>query len=282
MISDYIALTKPRLLPLLSIASVSSAIVAHGGVPLNTVLVLLVAGALASGGSGAINSYIEMDLDKNTDRTKNRPLPSGRMNPIKALYFGLTLIASSLAISTFLLNIHAAFFILLGAFFYIFVYTIWLKRSHWSNIIIGGFAGSCASLAGWAAIRQTDALAWVIALIIFLWTPSHFWPLAMRLKSDYSSIGIPMLPSIVSHRKASLYILLNTTLLVTSSFLPYFIGAFGVFYMFSAVSLGSLFIFFNMRLLYNENESMVNFKYSIVYLSLLLISMALETWMKSL
>lgn len=279
MLSDYIALTKPRLMPLLNLAAIGSAAMAHGSLPLKSAFVLLIAGSLASGGASAINCYLEKDLDARMSRTKNRPLPMQRIKPMNAVWFGGALILLASILSSLFLNLHATFFILLGAFFYVIVYTLWLKRRHPINIVIGGFAGSCAALAGWSAIRAPDLSAWLMALIVFLWTPSHFWPLAIKLKGDYAQASIPMLPSLMDHRRASFYILGNTILLVISSLIPFYLGILGSFYLYAALSLGTLFILLNIQLIKDEGKAMRNFKYSMLYLSLLMVSAALDSWL---
>jgi len=220
---DYIALTKPKIIWLLLLVAVASAVVATKGVPpLLTVVGLLVAGTLSSAGSLTLNSYLEIDIDAKMKRTKSRPLPSERIEPRNALAFGLSLIALAVAVAYLTLTPLATLFIVLGAVVYVPIYTIWLKpRTTW-NIVLGGFAGSCAALAGWYAVTVADPLiAWVLAALVFVWTPSHFWSLAVITEEDYSAAGIPMLPSVVGEKRAARFIVANTLLLIPISLLFY-------------------------------------------------------------
>jgi len=220
---DYIALTKPKIIWLLLLVAVASAVVATKGVPpLLTVVGLLVAGTLSSAGSLTLNSYLEIDIDAKMKRTKSRPLPSERIEPRNALAFGLSLIALAVAVAYLTLTPLATLFIVLGAVVYVPIYTVWLKpRTTW-NIVLGGFAGSCAALAGWYAVTVADPLiAWVLAALVFVWTPSHFWSLAVITEEDYSAAGIPMLPSVVGEKRAARFIVANTLLLIPISLLFY-------------------------------------------------------------
>lgn len=274
---DYIALMKPRLMPLLNLASVSAAITASGSVNIRIIAPLLVAGCLGCGGAGALNCYLEKSIDDKMPRTKNRPIPTERIPGKNALLFGIALLFASSTVSYFFLNPRVTFYILLGAFFYVVIYTKLLKTRTPANIVIGGFAGSCASLAGWSSIGAPGLLAWLISLFVFLWTPSHFWPLAIRIKDDYSKAGIPMLPSVVNHRKACHFIIINTMFLMASSILVYVYGGFGVIYLVPTVILGAIFIYFNFQLLADENKAFKNFMFSILYLSVLLVAMAADS-----
>jgi len=194
--SDYIALTKPKIIPLLVLVALGASVVAARSIPALTVLFgVLVGGALASAGALALNSYLEMGIDAQMKRTRSRPLPSLKIVPAsKALAFGLALLALGVTTAFFTLNPLSAFFIALGAFVYVPVYTLWLKpRTSW-NIVLGGFAGSCAALAGWYAVTFDGAVVgWLLAALVFVWTPTHFWSLAVITDEDYSSAGIPML-----------------------------------------------------------------------------------------
>lgn len=275
--NDYIALMKPRLMPLLNLASVSAAITASRAIDFSVIAPLLVAGCLACGGSAALNSYLEKNIDEKMPRTKNRPLPSERIPARNALFFGLSLLLVSLLTSHFFLNYLVAFYMILGAFFYVVIYTKWLKQRSSVNIVIGGFAGSCASLAGWASVGAPGLLAWLIALFVFLWTPSHFWPLAIKIKDDYTKAGIPMLPSIVSHKKACYFIIVNTVFMIAASGLVYLQGGFGMLYLVPAVVFGAIFLFFNFQLLNDEKKAFKNFMFSMLYLSVLLIAIAVDS-----
>lgn len=280
MIRNYISLTKPRLMPLLSLTAVCSAIVAFEGFNWPILGALLVAGILSSGGSSSINCYLERDLDKKMPRTNGRPLVSGAISPpVKAVYFGSFLIFLSAVVSVIFINTVSTFFILLGAFFYIFVYTIWLKYSHRVlNIVIGGLAGSCASLAGWASAGSMSLMGWILALILFLWTPSHFWSLAIKLRDDYKEVGLPMMPS-ESVSTTTKVIFVNSLVLFVSTILPFYFGLLGRVYVYAAVSLGIFFLFLNLRLVQNNDDKIAffNFKFSVVYMSLLLLGMVIDS-----
>ena len=227
--SDYFALTKPKITPLLLMAALGSAVVAARGVPpLLTLAGVLLAGALASSGALALNSYLEMGMDAKMKRTMGRPLPSGRIVPaFHALYLGVGLLAGGIVVALLTLNYAATFFIGLGALIYVPVYTLFLKpRTTW-NIVLGGFAGSCAALAGWYAVTSADAaVGWLLGALVFVWTPSHFWSLAVITEEDYSAVNIPMLPSVVGPVAASRYIVINTLMLIPVSLLYafYFLG----------------------------------------------------------
>ena len=204
---DYLRLTKPKI-ALLNIATAFTGFLLGGGRGWGLAELFLV-GYLAVGGSSAINHYLDRDLDSRMDRTRNRPIPSGRiMPPEKALIFGVILLASSIVLSVVFFNLLTAFFVVLGAVIYLGVYTLWLKRRSIWNIVIGGAAGSCSPLAGWAAATESiSPLSIILGLLIFLWTPGHFWSLAMRASEDYRRAGIPMLPAVKDIRTTSLMIL---------------------------------------------------------------------------
>lgn len=221
---DYVALTKPKIVWLLLLVALASAVIAARTLPPPiTLLGLFLAGSFSSLGSLAVNSYLEMDIDSKMKRTRNRPLPAARIvQPSKALAFGLSLLGAGLVISYLTLTPLATLFIGLGAVFYIPIYTMWLKpRTSW-NIVLGGFAGSCAALAGWYAVTATNPLiAWILAALVFVWTPTHFWSLAVITEEDYSAAGIPMLPSVVGEKRAAKFIVANTLLLIPISLLFY-------------------------------------------------------------
>src|SRR5579875_3009306 len=273
MIRDYIQLMKPRIIPLLLLVAVASAFIAARSVP----PVITLVGTLVSGGALALNSYLEVDSDSKMRRTSHRPLPSKRIiPPRKALVFGLLLVALGLAVASLTLDRLALLFIALGAFVYVQIYTIWLKpRTIW-NIVLGGFAGSCASLAGWYSVTTSWSLvAWALAALVFVWTPSHFWSLAVLTEEDYSRAGVPMLPSIVGVTKASRAIVVNTLLLIPVSLaiFPYFSGAGSWLYISVASGLGILLLITNLKLLYSPTKAnaWLAFKFSSPYLAIVFI-----------
>lgn len=276
--SDYLALTKPKIVPLLLTAALGSAVVAAGNIPSVLVLVgVLLGGAAASAGALALNSYLEMGLDAQMKRTMGRPLPSGKIVPAShALALGLSLVAAGIIIALATVNLVATFFIALGAFVYVPVYTLFLKpRTSW-NIVLGGFAGSCAALAGWYAVTLSNAVVgWILAALVFVWTPSHFWSLAVITDEDYSAVGIPMLPSVVGPKAASKYIVVNTLLLIPVSLLfALFLAGWGLLvYLSVAVVFDLLLLWTNIKLLRSPTKAnaWLAFKFSSPYLAVIFL-----------
>jgi heme o synthase len=275
---DYVALTKPKIVWLLLLVALASAVIAARGLPPVVTLVgLFLAGSLSSLGSLALNSYLEMDIDAKMKRTRNRPLPGQRIvQPKRALAFGLSLVAVGLSISYLTLTPLATLFIGLGALVYVQVYTVWLKpRTSW-NIVLGGFAGSCCALAGWYAVTTADPfIAWVLAALVFVWTPSHFWSLAVITEEDYSAAGIPMLPSVIGEKRAAKFIVVNTLLLIPISllFYLYLAGTGGLVYLVGALVFDLLLLATNIKLLLEPNKSnaLLAFKASSPFLAVIFI-----------
>lgn len=254
----------------------------NGGIDFLVLGITLSAGALAVGGAGSINAFLDRNVDAAMLRTRGRPIPSGKIAPpMKALGFGAILIAVSLAIAAFLVNALTAGFIGLGVFFYLIVYTVWLKKRTIHNIVIGGFAGSAPALAGWAAATNSVGLAAVLlALLIFLWTPGHFWPLAMNFKDDYSRAGIPMLPTKVSQKTAARVVVASNLLVVAFTFTFFLFGEAGLPYLVAALVLGVWMIAVNMKLLKNPNatQAFKVFKMSSLYLLILLVALMVSSF----
>jgi protoheme IX farnesyltransferase len=274
---DYVRLIKPRIIPLLVLVALASAIIADRSIPPATTLAgLLAAGTLASAGALATNSYLEIDVDSMMKRTKGRPLPTEQIPKTHALVFAISLLALGVLVALLTLNIYATFFIALGAVVYIEIYTIWLKpRTTW-NIVLGGFAGSCAVLAGWYAITLSDpATAWVLAALVFVWTPSHFWSLAVITESDYAAAGIPMLPSVVGKERAAQFIVMNTLLLIPISLLFYFYlsGGGAIVYLLGAVAFDAGLLATNIKLLRapTKSNAFLAFKFSSPYLAVIFV-----------
>ncbi len=278
-LSDYFALTKPKIVPLLLMAALGSAVVAAKSIPSVQVLVgVLLGGALASAGALTLNSYLEIGLDSKMKRTMARPLPSRRVvPPYRALALGLGLLALGLLVALFTLNLLATFFIALGAFVYVPVYTLFLKpRTSW-NIVLGGFAGSCAALAGWYAVTTSAPIVgWILAGLVFVWTPTHFWSLAVITEQDYSAVGIPMLPSEVGPEAASKYIVANTLLLIPVSLLfALYLTGLGLFvYLAVAVVFDLFLLATNLKLLRTPNKAnaWLAFKFSSPYLAVIFVA----------
>ena len=275
----YLSVTKPRISVLVNFVAIATLLVAGGSGRLDTMVALIVSGLLSVGGASAFNSYLDRDIDTLMARTRNRPIPSGAILPARrVLSMGFILSVSSIILSWLLINALTAFFIGLGIFTYVGIYTLWLKRRHPSNIVIGGFAGSCASLAGWTAVSGLTIVPILIALVVFLWTPSHFWALALRIKDDYSKAKIPMLPSLVSPRRASTTILVNTLILVSTSVLLYVLGGQGIVYLAVALIAGGLMIWTNIRLVRDPSSKNAwkAFKFSSPYLVIFFLALILD------
>src|SRR2546429_2910358 len=272
---------KPRVVLLLDFTAMAAFLVAAPSIHPLRILAVIVAGTLASGGAGALNCYLDRDVDRTMGRTSWRPIPQGEISPHNALLFGLGLIGISAVISALFLPWLAGLFIVLGAVIYVLFYTKYLKRRTTLNIVLGGFAGSCAPLAGWAAATgELTALApWLMALLVFVWTPSHFWALAMRAVGDYSKAGIPMLPVVVGEKKTAQYIALNTFLLVPISlaFVLPSLGGFGIIYLVTAGLLGLGMILVALRLVANPTKAQAwtAFKFSIPYLAIVFLARVL-------
>ncbi len=274
---DYARLIKPRIIPLLVLVALASAIMAARSIPSPLVLVgLFAAGTLSSAGALAINSYLEIDIDSKMKRTRSRPLPSNAVPKANALAFGVSLLILGVLVSFFTLNVYATLFIALGAVVYVPVYTIVLKpRTSW-NIVLGGFAGSCAALAGWYAVTLADPLiAWILAALVFVWTPSHFWSLAVITESDYSAAGIPMLPSVVGSKRAAQFIVVNTLLLIPISllFYLYLAGTGELVYLVGAFAFDLGILATNIKLLLKptKQNAFLAFKFSSPYLAVIFV-----------
>jgi heme o synthase len=278
----YYELLKPRIVYLLDFTALAAFLVASPTINLLRLIAVVVAGTLASGGAGALNCYLDRDVDRTMGRTSWRPIPQAEVSPTNALLFGLGLIGTSVVVSALLLPFLAGLFIVLGAAIYVLFYTKYLKRRTSLNIVLGGSAGSCAPLAGWAAAtgQLTAPAPWLMALLVFVWTPSHFWALAMRAVGDYSKAGIPMLPVVVGEKKTAQYIALNTFLLVPLSlaFVLPPLGGFGILYLLTAGLLGLGMILLDLRLVANPTKAQAwtAFKFSSPYLAIIFLAMVLD------
>ena len=212
------------------------------------ILHIIIVGSIASAGSSALNHYYDRDIDSKMKRTSNRPIPSGRIVDSRVLVYGLGASIFSVIYAALIINYLCAFFVALGIFFYVIIYTMWLKRLNSSNIVIGGFAGSAASMAGWsAATGSIDILGFLIGFLVFVWTPSHFWCLAMKLRDDYAEVNVPMLPVLIGMERTSKYILANTIILLPYSLLLYAFGM-GIVYTIIAAIFGGLMLAYHYKL----------------------------------
>ncbi|HET9846952.1 MAG TPA: heme o synthase [Candidatus Dormibacteraeota bacterium] len=277
---DYISLAKPRIIPLLLITALGGMMMAQRGWPsTRLVLLTLLGGAMAAAGAGAINCWIDRDLDREMLRTRRRPLPDGRIVPSHALLFGIALGLVSFVLLAFWVNVLAATLAISGLLFYVFVYTLWLKRTTVQNIVIGGAAGAVPPLVGWAAVtHRVDLTAIYLFAIIFLWTPPHFWALALRLRGDYARAQLPMLPVVRGEQAARRQILGYTLLLVAVTLAVVLTGILGAVYLVGATLLGGLFVALAVLNLRSRRQrwSRWLFDYSIAYLGLLFAVMVAD------
>jgi protoheme IX farnesyltransferase len=276
----YFRLTKPRIVVLLLITTVPAMVLAERGLPsIGLIAATLVGGAIAAGSANAINCYLDRDIDQVMRRTRNRPLPAHRLEPTSALAFGYVLGAVSFFLLSVTVNVLAASLALSAIAFYVFVYTMWLKRSSMQNIVIGGAAGAVPALVGWAAVTGGVAPpAWILFAIVFVWTPPHFWALAMRYRTDYEAAGIPMLPVVRGAQETRRQILLYSLVLFGTSLVLVPVASMGTIYLAAAVVLGGWFVWRALRLWRGTSpaESMRLFRYSIVYLGLLFAAVAAD------
>ena len=282
-VGAYIALTKPRIIELLLVTTLPTMVVAQRGVPpIWLMAATLAGGALAAGGANAINMVVDRDIDRLMNRTKNRPLVTGAMTPTAALVFALALEVAAFVELWLAVNLLSAVLAISATLFYVFVYTLWLKRRSTQNIVIGGAAGAVPVLVGWAAV--TNSLSWapvVLFAIIFIWTPPHFWSLAVRYKEDYRAADVPMLPVVASMKRTTTEIVYYTVALVAVSFLFGPVAHLGWIYMITAAVLGAGFLYLVTRLWglaqsdkATGREAMRVFGYSITYLTVLFVAMA--------
>jgi heme o synthase len=278
---DYVTLTKPRIMSLLVLTSVCAMFAAAGGDPAPVrLLALVIGGGLACGGASALNHVLDRDIDRLMgDRTASRPVAAGRITPARATAFGLTLSALSFAVLVSLTNPLAAVLALSGGAFYVLVYTLLLKRNTSQNIVIGGAAGAIPPLAGWAAAHGTLSLgALFLFLIVLLWTPPHFWALALLLAPHYEAARVPMLPVVRGSRVTASYVLGYSVFLVALTIVPWVVGTFGVVYLAGAVVLGATLCVLAWRLwrATTPARAAVLFHYSLLYLALLFVAVAVD------
>jgi len=284
---DYIEVSKPRIVIVLVITAVTSMLAATRFDDTPTVAwdvslwklgFLTLAGALASMGSSALNHYYDRDIDKMMNRTAQRPIPSGKLLAKNVFIYGLALSIISVLIAWFTLNPVATGMIALGIFFYVIIYTAWLKRNNASNIIIGGFAGSAASMAGWAsATGSIDLLGFLVGWLVFMWTPPHFWCLAIKIREDYASVRVPMLPVLIGNEKTANYILINTAILLPYSIAIYFFGM-GLLYTAIAAISGSIMLFYHYKLTRDPTPKFAwkAYKVTAPYLVIIFVALSLD------
>jgi len=280
VLGGYIALMKLRVVELLLVTTVPTMVLADDGWPDWWLIVItLIGGTLAAGGANAINMYVDRDIDALMERTKHRPLVTGLIAPRSGLTFAIFLEIAAFTVLWVGANLLAAILAISATLFYVFVYTLWLKRTSTQNIVIGGAAGAMPVLVGWAAV--TDSLAWapwVLFAVIFFWTPPHFWALAIRHADDYRAAGVPMLPVVVEQHKAIRSMIAYTVVTVATSFLMFPVSDLGWIYGISAGVLGAAFLVGTIALSRRPTDrgSMQLFTFSITYLSLLFIMLTVD------
>ncbi len=279
-VGAYVALTKPRIIELLLVTTVPTQIVAQRGMPpLWLIVATVFGGTLAAGGANAINMYVDRDIDKLMSRTQNRPLATGAIEPRNALIFAVALEIVAFAFLWATVNLLSAALAVSACLFYVFVYTLWLKRTSTHNIVIGGAAGAVPVLIGWSSV--TNSLDWapvVLFAVIFIWTPPHYWPLAIRYRDDYAAADVPMLPVMVDDKVTCRRIIAYTLALWATTLVFAPVADMGLTYLGSAIALGAIFLFQTVRLFVDPTpaRAMRVFGWSITYVTLLFGAMAVD------
>ena len=285
-VKEYVEVSKPRIVVVLVITAVTSLLAGSRfdntsgwHVTAWQLGFLALAGALSSMGSSALNHYYDRDIDKIMYRTSSRPIPSGRLSPRNVMVYGLVMSILSVILAWITLNPVATSMIALGIFFYVMVYTVWLKRYNAANIVIGGFAGSAAAMAGWAAATGSiNLLGFLVGWLVFMWTPSHFWCLAIKAREEYASVRLPMLPVLIGNEKTSSYIFVNTAILLPYSLALYFFGL-GLLYTAVAAISGSLMLIYHYKLTKNPSPEFAwkAYKVTAPYLVMIFVAIALDS-----
>lgn len=285
VLRGYIALTKPRIIELLLVTTIPTMVVAANGIPgLWLIVATLIGGTLAAGGANAFNMVLDRDIDAIMERTKRRPLVTGVVSPRAATIFAVALELAAFAALALWVNMLSAYLAIAATAFYVVVYTFWLKRRSKQNIVIGGAAGAVPVLVGWAAV--TNSLSWtpvLLFLVIFIWTPPHFWALAVRYRDDYEAANVPMMPVVASLRRTTLEILVYSVIMWAVTVLVGPVAHLGWIYAITALVLGALFAFYALRLYRHARndradvaEAMRLFHFSITYLTALFVLMAVD------
>jgi len=280
---DLIALTKPRIISLLLVTT-AAPMYAAGSPSIGLVLLVMLGGYLMAGGANAVNMYLDRDIDDVMARTRLRPIPSGRMRPQQVLAFGVACAVAATWLLAYFVNVLTAALALAGFYFYVFIYTRWLKRSSPQNIVIGGAAGAFPPLVGWAAVTGSlDIVAITLFLIVFYWTPPHFWALALMKQVDYGRAGVPMAPLVWGERETMHQMFWYTIILLWLTVLPWWVGAFGLLYLVSALVLGGLLLGGIVQMIRAaragtpwSGPAWWVYKYSLLYLALLFVAMGVD------
>ncbi len=281
--ADLVTLTKPRIISLLLVTTIAPMFITPAGMPTWSLLGwVTLGGYLMAGGANAINMWFDRDIDDRMARTRLRPIPSGRIPAAAGLLFGLTLGAAAFTIFWTFVNPLSAWLALSGLLFYVLVYTMWLKRSSPQNIVIGGAAGAFPPLVGWAAMTgSVDLGALYLFAIVFYWTPPHFWALALNKQHDYGAANIPMMPNVHGVVETKRQMLLYTLMLVPLTIMPVFVGVSGLVYGLAATLLGARFVQLCLKIWRESGvtpTTWVLYKYSLVYLAVLFVAMAVDRW----
>ena len=276
-VSDYLSLLKPRVMSLAVFTSVCGLLLAPGVLHPFLSLTAILCISLGAGASGAINMWYDRDIDGAMKRTQNRAIPMGKIKPQDVLGFGVFLAVASVIILGLTINYFAAFLLACSIAFYIFIYTIWLKRKTHHNIVVGGAAGAFPPMIGWACVTgDLSIFPFLLFLIIFVWTPPHFWALALFKDTEYSKVSIPMLPVVYGKKVTKFQVMLYSVVLNFVSLLPFFLGFSGIYYFFPSIILNLLFSFYAFSLINssdknNDERASRLFKYSILYLYLIFV-----------
>ena len=271
-VADYANLLKPRVMMLVVFTAITGMVLAPGSIPLWQGVVSILCIAIGAGASGAINMWYDRDIDQFMARTQKRPIPAGKVEPTQALVFGVVLAAFSVVVMRLAVNSEASGMLLFTILYYVFLYTMWLKRKTPQNIVIGGASGAFPPMIGWVSVTGDFSFeSGILFLIIFLWTPPHTWALALFRHGDYERVGVPMMPVVVGSHSTKLQMLIYTLLLVPVTLVPGFIGMSGLLYTAGAGALGALFLHHCWKLLKDKDDSHARptFLFSILYLFLI-------------
>ena len=284
-VAAYVALTKPRIIELLLVTTVPAMVVAERGLPSGwLILATLIGGTLSAGGANAVNMYVDRDIDRIMERTQDRPIVTGEVSPRAALVFAICLEIVAFVWLSVLVNLLSAVLALAACLFYVFVYTLWLKRRSVQNIVIGGAAGAAPVLIGWAAVANEITLAGVVLFgVVFLWTPPHFWALALRYRDDYAAASVPMLPVVASVSETGVRIVRYSVALWALTAVFGVVGGMGLVYHATAAALGAAFTVLSVRLWRSgtTDGAMRVFSFSITYLTLLFAVIVVDELLRS-
>jgi protoheme IX farnesyltransferase len=283
---DYVTLTKPKVISLLLLTTVGAMFIAAGGWPgLVPLLGVLVGGYMAPGAAGVFNMVYDRDVDLRMKRTAKRPMVTQVVSTPRALTFGVALTLASFVVLWVTTNVLAALLAWAGIAFYVIIYTMWLKRSTWHNIVIGGAAGAIPPLVGWAAVTgELSLLAWLLFTLVFMWTPVHFWALALMIKDDYAAVGVPMAPNVIGERATVLQIVMYALLTIVLTVIPFALHEFSLVYFVAAAALNAVLALrvvalwrqARAGLAIDKARALPLYKYSMLYLALLFLTMALD------